>query len=287
MGTPSHGTASILAGKVHYVPAADYVGSDSLIYTVTDGAAQASGTVTFTVTDSVAPTINITDPVSTSSYTSASATLTSLAGIASDNVGVTAVTWSNSLGGNGTANGTTNWSIPGIALQAGATPNLITVTAFDAASNSVSATISVTYNIQTGLQSWRQLQGLAGDGSQDLATPAGDNVSNLMKYALNMAPNAGNLALPAYSMAAGGTSGLPYMGVDGAGNLTYAFVRRNAGSNSGITYSVEQSNDLATWETCVTVPSVTAIDFVWERVSYVIDTASAPRMFLRLKVTSP
>lgn len=139
----------------------------------------------------------------------------------------------------------------------------------------------------SSLAAWRQLQGLAGDGSQDLATPAGDNVSNLMKYALNMAPSAGDLSLPAYLMPAGGISGLPCMDVDGAGNLTYTFVRRNAGSNPGIAYSVVQSSDVVTWDTCAAIPSVTAIDSVWERVSYVVDSTSSSKTFLRLNVTRP
>src|SRR5438552_14912013 len=40
-----------------------------------------------------------------------------LGGTASDNVGVTQVTWTNSRGGNGTATGTTSWTASGIGLQ--------------------------------------------------------------------------------------------------------------------------------------------------------------------------
>jgi len=48
--------------------------------------------------------------------------LISLSGNASDNIAVTAVTWSNNLGGSGTASGTTAWTISNIALQAGTNP---------------------------------------------------------------------------------------------------------------------------------------------------------------------
>jgi hypothetical protein len=66
-----------------------------------------------------------------------------VSGTASDNVGVTQVTWTNSRGGSGTATGTTSWSATGIALQSGT--NVLTVTARDAANNAASATLTVTY----------------------------------------------------------------------------------------------------------------------------------------------
>ncbi len=50
VGTPSHGTATIQADMVRYTPAADYVGSDSFGYTVSDGSgATDSATVSVTV----------------------------------------------------------------------------------------------------------------------------------------------------------------------------------------------------------------------------------------------
>src|SRR4029077_15104378 len=66
------------------------------------------------------------------------------AGTAADNVGVTQVTWANSRGGSGIATGTTSWSASGIALQAGT--NVVTVTARDAAGNTGTAILTVTYN---------------------------------------------------------------------------------------------------------------------------------------------
>ncbi len=92
--------------------------------------------------DTVAPSIAITSPTSGPSFNTTGSTL-SLSGTASDNVGVTQVTWSNSRGGSGTASGTTNWSISGISLQSGT--NVITVTARDAAANVAKAPLSVTY----------------------------------------------------------------------------------------------------------------------------------------------
>jgi hypothetical protein len=93
--------------------------------------------------DTSAPTVAITSPSSSGSYATTSATV-SLGGTASDNVGVTQVSWSNSAGGAGTASGTTSWTAAGIGLQAGT--NILTLTARDAAGNASTASISVTYN---------------------------------------------------------------------------------------------------------------------------------------------
>ena len=75
--------------------------------------------------------------------TATTATPLSLGGTASDNVGVTQVTWSNDRGGSGTASGTTRWSVSGIALQTG--QNVLTVTARDAAGNTATDQLTVTY----------------------------------------------------------------------------------------------------------------------------------------------
>ena len=60
--------------------------------------------------DTNAPIISITNPTSGSSYTNTSATI-NLSGTASDNTGVTLVTWQNLSGGVGDASGTNSWSI--------------------------------------------------------------------------------------------------------------------------------------------------------------------------------
>src|SRR5207302_1196772 len=96
--------------------------------------------------DTTLPTIAITTPTSGSTYSTSTSSL-ALGGTASDNVGVTQVTWANSRGGSGTAGGTTSWAATGIALQAGA--NLLTVTARDAAGTIATRTMSATYAAAT------------------------------------------------------------------------------------------------------------------------------------------
>ena len=98
--------------------------------------------------DTTAPGITITAPTSAPTYASSSATLSTLAGTASDAVGVTQVTWSNSRGGSGTAIGTTNWSVAGIALQSGT--NVIQVNARDAAGNTKTDSVLVNFSAGGG-----------------------------------------------------------------------------------------------------------------------------------------
>ncbi len=95
------------------------------------------------ISDTVPPTVTITSP-SSPSYTASSSTV-SLQGNASDNVGVTRVTWSNSQGGgSGTASGGATWNADNIGLFNGT--NTITVTVYDAAGNTGTSSLVVTYS---------------------------------------------------------------------------------------------------------------------------------------------
>jgi Bacterial Ig domain len=103
-------------------------------------------TVTYTPPETVNPVIAIATPTANATHTSTSATV-DLSGTATDNVGVTQVTWSNDRGGSGTAGGTTNWTINGVALLSG--QNVLTLTARDAAGNTGTDTLTVTYTPPT------------------------------------------------------------------------------------------------------------------------------------------
>ena len=73
------------------------------------------------------PLLTITSPVNAPTYTTNAATL-NLAGTTIDaSTLVTSVAWTNSLGGSGTASGTSSWSIANLPLMVG--DNLINVTA--------------------------------------------------------------------------------------------------------------------------------------------------------------
>ena len=95
--------------------------------------------------DTTRPTVTITVPTGTGSYTAASSPLR-VEGTAADNVGVTQVTWANDRGGTGTADGTLSWTASAIALQPGT--NVVTVTAADAAGNTGTSKLTVTYTAQ-------------------------------------------------------------------------------------------------------------------------------------------
>ncbi len=87
--------------------------------------------------DTVAPSLNILG----SSTVTTSASFVIIAGVASDNVGVTGVTWSNNFGQSGMAVGTASWSAR-VPLLIG--NNMLTVRAFDAAGNVGWRTVVVT-----------------------------------------------------------------------------------------------------------------------------------------------
>ena len=99
--------------------------------------------------DVTAPVVTITLPVEfTDTYSTSSSTVT-LAGTATDAVGVTGVTWANDRGGSGDATCTgctgtsVTWNRNSIALQTGV--NVITITGRDAANNDGIYTLTVTY----------------------------------------------------------------------------------------------------------------------------------------------
>ena len=119
-------------------------GTNLITVVARDTAGNTNQAVLTVTNDTTPPTVNITSPTSGSTYLTNVSSI-NLGGTASDSVGVTQVTWSNNRGGNGTASGTTAWSITGISLQGGT--NIITVTAHDTAGNSGSATLSVKYNL--------------------------------------------------------------------------------------------------------------------------------------------
>jgi hypothetical protein len=97
--------------------------------------------------DTTNPTCTITSPTSNPTYDNGQNATITLSGSASDNVGVTSVTWSNDRGGSGSATGTTSWSVSNINLFSGS--NVITITAHDAANNMGSDVVTVTYTPAT------------------------------------------------------------------------------------------------------------------------------------------
>jgi hypothetical protein len=86
------------------------------------------------------PSLTIVSPSNSTYSTTASSIVVS--GTASDNVGVSSVTWSSSAGASGTATGTANWTTPPIPLYLGTITILIN--AYDAAGNTSWRSVVVT-----------------------------------------------------------------------------------------------------------------------------------------------
>jgi len=125
------------------------VGANTIAITATAGASKVIQTVTVTrqstttpttpttptnpgtTVDTTPPTLTIASPGATSISTSASTI--AFSGTASDNVGVTKITWSTNTGQSGTATGTISWTCT-IPLLTGS--NVVTIMAYDAAGNS-------------------------------------------------------------------------------------------------------------------------------------------------------
>lgn len=137
----ARGTTSWTAGPISL-----YTGSNVIqviAYAQDGSSASASIEVTreaTTLRDYTPPTIRISSPSSSSWPTTASTII--VRGTATDNTSVASVSWSNSAGGSGAAEGTTSWSTPPIDLAFGA--NVITIRVQDEAGNQAWRTVQVT-----------------------------------------------------------------------------------------------------------------------------------------------
>ena len=140
----------------------------------------------------------------------------------------------------------------------------------------------------TPLDLWRALHGLAADGSQDLQNPSRDGTANLLKFALNLAPNAGDLLLPRARTLANPDGltlaelmGLPLVRRDAGGHLQIVFLRRK---DAAVNYRVEFCDDISASNWTVNAGGIAvSVDATWERVT-VTDSVTAARRCVRLRV---
>jgi hypothetical protein len=156
------------------------------------------------------------------------------------------------------------------------------VTAITARGETVSSAEVCGVNNPTPIQQWRQAYFGTMDPNSvvasDTASPAGDGVPNLMKYALWLNPT-----IPA-------NGALVSTGEVGV-YLTLTFNR--VGSATDITYSVEGSSDLIAWSalwSSASVPYAGGTNaFAPVTVSDTVSISTAPmrRRFLRLRITQP
>jgi hypothetical protein len=205
--------------------------------------------------DTTAPTISITSPTASGSYSTGSATV-ALAGTASDNVGVTSVTWRNAANNaSGSATGTGSWSIASVALVSGV--NAITVTAHDAAGNTGGAPLTVTYN---------------PGGTSSLSGNVDSSLIN--RNAANTVYIYSGMVTPSGATTPFATT--PATQDNGACTFSYQF-----GALPANTYTVAVSNDGTTFRgiSTVNVPATSTYNFPPNRLLRVGPTRTGPNTF--------
>jgi hypothetical protein len=138
------GSSGTAQGSANWTaaPVALAVGSNVITITARD-AIGSQVSQAFTVTRQAAnapPDLTIVSPAATTLATGSSTIVVS--GTAQSSVGLASVTWTNSAGGSGSANGAADWSTPPIPLLEGF--NAITITAADSAGNTSWRSVTVT-----------------------------------------------------------------------------------------------------------------------------------------------
>ena len=182
-------------------------------------------------------------------------------------------------------NGTTSLGVTSAATgKASALPSAngvggpYTVTA--AVSGTPGASISL--KNESPLDAWRYASFATyanSSTSADHASPNGDGVTNLQKFAFNLPANS------VTSLAAGGTAGLPAIIRSGPGQYFYQFVRRRSATSPGIDYWVESSTDFKTFAPqSLSAAVVDSIDSTWERVRIPVNPLSDARRVFRTDV---
>jgi hypothetical protein len=119
----------------------------------------------------------------------------------------------------------------------------------------------------SSLSDWYAANGLTGADAAPEANPAGDGISNLLKYAFNMDPNTAYSGEARHLSPGSGQSGLPSItGIEtpGGRKLRIEFLRRR--NDASIIYQPRFSTDLQGWVPAIATPVVTPIDAEWERV---------------------
>ena len=172
----------------------------------------------------------------------------------------------------------------------------VTVTATDAAGNAGTATFTVTVTPLTPAENWRYANfGTAANtgAAAGTADADGDGKTNAVELAFGTDPNnagSGPGALTFTGTFAGGGTigqrGQPIVRAEGTDRRAL-FMRRIDYAAAGLTYAVEFTGDLTTWEASTETPVTLASDGVYEIVSvpYPSFVSGKEARYFRVRVT--
>ena len=122
-------------------------------------------------------------------------------------------------------------------------------------------------------QTWRQTYfGVSSStgNAADTATPAGDGIPNLLKYALNLDPTK--------------PSKLPTNANLNGSNLEYNYTRSTTAVNGGTQFLVEWSDDLSTWSSTGVTQTVLSDNGTVQQVKASMPAGSGSHRFVHLRV---
>jgi len=124
---------------------------------------------------------------------------------------------------------------------------------------------------------WAASKGLTGLDALETASPSGDGISNLTKYALDLDPHQfGSLPTD------GVLPGLPAFAME-PGALTLRFLKHTG--KADLTYAVETSPDLSTWVTTEATTAIQASSGTVLTLKATVPMGTDPKKFARLKIT--
>ena len=162
-----------------------------------------------------------------------------------------------------------------------------TYTLTDEHGGSATASVNVTVNPVDDLAAWRQTHFGSTSGTGNAAPDADpdfDGIPNVIEWAFGLSPVQGSrsgISLSGPSLLSRGTPQL------GAG-MQAVFIRRRFASTEGLSYAVQFSPDLSTWEASSAVPVVLAQDADYEACALPFPSlvAGQPPRFFRVQATT-
>lgn len=138
-------------------------------------------------------------------------------------------------------------------------------------------TVSVTVVAPPLYSGWVSSNSLSGGNALDSASPAGDGITNLVKYALGLSPQQF-----CFARTDGTNPGLPKFAMETEGmSLLY----QKDLSKTDLTYSIETSPDLATWSASGAAESIQSSSGYVRTIKATILKGSDAKKFARLKIT--